>query len=73
MITRFIQYIKCNWLPQPPIGFHHGECELVRRLSQQSELIRCKHCGRLFAINHDVRVVLPWHCVRNFYKEAKCR
>jgi len=41
---------------------------VVRRLSASAELLRCS-CGRLYAINHDVRTVLPWAEVRAFYEE----
>lgn len=40
----------------------------VRKLYAGSELVECKHCRRLWAMNHDVQSVLPWHTVEDFYR-----
>lgn len=37
-----------------------------RRVSVQSEYLRCS-CGREYGINHDVRVILPWHEIAYAY------
>lgn len=43
----------------------------VRRLSGQSELVECKHCKRLWAMNHDVHAILPWHEVKDFHERLE--
>lgn len=43
----------------------------VRRLSDQSHLLACRRCLRLFAINTSVRVLIPWDSeVADFYRTA---
>lgn len=64
---KFIQKLKCS-MPFSFNYFGHKNIVIVKRLSRQSELIKCTDCGRLFVINHDVRAILPWSCVRNFYE-----
>jgi hypothetical protein len=49
---------RCVWL--------HRRLTVLRALSQFADLVRCS-CGRLYAINHDVRAVLPWDEVKGFY------
>jgi hypothetical protein len=44
----------------------HGRWRVVWRLSDASELCRCR-CGRLWAMNHAAQVVLPWALVQPFY------
>lgn len=40
-------------------------------VSGQSQYFRCS-CGREYAINHDVRCVLPWDSVRSLYVDSPC-
>ena len=47
--------------------FWHKNVFVVRELSAQSQLIQCKDCGKKFAINHDVKAILPWEDVEPFY------
>lgn len=47
-----IQKIKC-W-------FNRHELWEVERLSFSSQKLYCSSCKNYFAINHDVRVFLPW-------------
>ena len=68
MIPKFIQRILCS-MPFSLNHFWHGDLRIVRKLSKQSELIECLSCGRMFAINHDVRAILPWESVRTFYED----
>lgn len=42
--------------------------KMVRRLSGPADLVQCKHCSRLWAMNHEVMGVLPWHTVEQFYR-----
>ncbi|MFA6977106.1 MAG: hypothetical protein WC194_10365 [Mesotoga sp.] len=65
-IRKLIQKIKCS-VPFSFTYFGHSSLTVVRQLSGQSQLIRCNDCGKFFAINHNVRVILPWECVRHFY------
>lgn len=67
MIKKIIQKIRCS-IPFSFDYFGHKNIEVVRTLSAQSQLIRCKDCGKLFAINHDVRVLLPWEDVKAHYE-----
>lgn len=54
----------CSWL-----WWH--DWELERRLSGVATLWRCS-CGRKYAVNHDVRGVLPWTDeLRNLYAERE--
>lgn len=32
----------------------------VRQLSEVADLVRCKRCRRMWALNHNVRVALDW-------------
>lgn len=67
IIKRYIQKIKCS-IPFNLTYFGHENMIVVKELSMQTQLIRCQDCGKLFAINHDVRTVLPWECVKEFYE-----
>lgn len=40
----------------------------VRWLSERSSLARCS-CGRQYAMNHDVGIILPWENVEHFYND----
>jgi hypothetical protein len=53
----------CLWLP-----WHRWR--KLRTLSAQSDLCVCARCGRKWAVNYDVRAVLPWSTVRHFYQEG---
>jgi transcription elongation factor Elf1 len=66
MIKKLIQKIKCS-MPFSLNHFWHENVVVVRNLSDQSQLIQCQDCGKLFAINHSVRVVLPWEKVKAYY------
>ena len=70
MLDKIIQKIKCG-MPFSFDYFGHKNVKVIRKLSFQSELIECKDCGKQYAINHDVRVVLPWGDVRSFYREME--
>ena len=69
-IKKFIQKIKCS-ITFSLTYFGHKNVVVVRRLSPQSKLIKCVDCGKLFAMNDDVRVILPWEMVRDFYEELE--
>lgn len=62
------QMFKCG-LPFNLFWFPHGEVRVVRRLSRQSVLIECLDCGRLYAMNDDVRAILPWEDVAFLYED----
>ena len=62
MIKRFIQKIRCS-LPFSFYYFGHRDVYVVRQLGISSQLSRCRDCGKMFAINNDVRVILPWAAV----------
>jgi len=68
-MKHLIQKLKCAM----PFSFSYflHKPEIVRQLSPQSQLIKCQACGKLFAINHDVRVILPWESMKNHYKETE--
>ena len=65
-IKCFIQKIKCS-MPFSLNHFWHKNVFVVRNLSDQSQLIQCRDCGKKFAINHDVEAILPWEDVEPFY------
>ena len=65
---KLIQRIRCA-IPFSPYSFHHKNIEIVRGLSRQSDLIRCVDCGREFAMNHSVKVILPFEYVKQFHHE----
>jgi hypothetical protein len=67
MLKKIIQKIKCS-MPFSPYHFWHNNVIVVRKLSDQSQLIQCQDCGRLFAINHGVMAVLPWEDVKSIYE-----
>jgi len=67
MIKKIIQKIRCS-LPFSLNRFWHKNIVVVRKLSDQSQLLRCQDCGKLFAINHNVRVILPWEDVKAHYE-----
>lgn len=69
-IKRLIQKIRCS-IPFNLTYFGHKNVVVVRQLSPWSQLIKCRDCGKLFAINHDIRVVLPWESVRFFHEEME--
>jgi hypothetical protein len=64
---KYIQKIKC-WLSKPPLSFYHKNVVVIKKLSTQSDLIECRDCGAKMAINHSVRVILPWESVAHFYR-----
>lgn len=39
---------------------------IYKKLSESSDKLYCNKCKRYFAINYDVRVILPWDI--SFYK-----
>lgn len=45
----------------------------IKWLSEQSEMLRCRHCGRRWSSNHDVRVTLPWEIVSEFHNDRERR
>jgi len=49
---RLINWFKCKlWLHD----YYH-----IKRLSEVSQKVGCKNCGRCFAVNHSLRAVIPW-------------
>ena len=69
MIKRLIQKIRCN-LPFSPFTFRHRNVKILRKLSDNSDLIICTDCHRMFAMNHSVLLVLPWEDVEHFYRDV---
>ena len=67
-IKYLIQKVKCS-IPFSLNHFWHKNIYVVKQLSPQSQLIQCRDCGKKFAINHDVRSILPWETVETFYAE----
>ena len=67
-ISRFIQKIRCS-IPFNLTYFGHKKTISIKQLSQHVQLIKCLDCNKLFAINHDLQVVLPWEDVKSFYEE----
>ena len=65
---RVIQKIKCM-LPFSLNYFFHEPLIVVKKLSFQCEKIKCQTCGKEFAINHSLKILLPWECVKSFYDE----
>ena len=53
------------------ILFWHRLARLIR-ISEQSELYECT-CGRKWGINHNVRAVLQWNDVKEFYERKGCK
>jgi hypothetical protein len=43
-----------------------------KRVSEQSEKITCS-CGRAYGMNHNVRAILPWDDVKEFYERKDRR
>jgi hypothetical protein len=42
--------------------------KIIKQLSESSQKLKCDNCKRLFAINHDVRVILDWNgSLEQFY------
>lgn len=50
----------CLWMP-----WHRWR--ISRQLSRQCQQLECTYCGRLFAINHDVQVLLVWDDVKGMH------
>ena len=69
IIKRFIQKIKCS-IPFNFTYFGHEKLIVIYTFSKYVQLVGCQDCGALFAINHDVRQILPWECVSEFYEES---
>jgi hypothetical protein len=67
-VKYIIQKLKCR-LPFNLNHFWHKNIYVVKKLSDQSELIKCRDCGKMFAMNHSVRIILPWESVRFHYEE----
>lgn len=50
--------------------FGRHDLESVGVISFQSEKMKCKSCGKKFAVNHHLGLVIPWKDdVAGFYKE----
>lgn len=46
--------------------------KFVERISDQSDKVECTRCGKLFAINYNVRVILPWDReLEKFYEQME--
>lgn len=58
-----IQLFKCLF------GFH--EYKKLKKLSVSSDQIYCKACKKMFAMNNDVQILLPWNSdMEKFYLET---
>lgn len=51
-VPQWFRAIRCR------MGDHRYSA--IRQLSWTSQKLQCIHCNKLFVINHDLRVVLPW-------------
>jgi hypothetical protein len=59
-----------NWILCFAWPWH--KLRVMENLSENCQRICCKRCGRQYAINHDVRVVLPWdNELEQFYREFR--
>lgn len=47
-----IQSLKCF--------FWKHDYEMDYKFSDNMQKIKCHHCNKKFAINHDLRAILPW-------------
>ena len=47
------------------IGKH--DFEIVRPVSDQSALVGCHNCSRLWGCNFAMQIMVPWHLVSDFY------
>lgn len=60
-----IQYLKCKFT------YMHDYYSL-EQLSTSTKKIGCRYCKRIFAMNYDVNVVLPWDTdLEEFYIYTK--
>ncbi len=67
-LKQTIQKFRC-WLPDW-IHFGHTKMSIVKRFNNTCKKIKCNHCERMFAINDDCRVLLPWDDeFEQFYKD----
>ena len=70
MIRKWIQKIKCS-LPFSPFHFWHKNIVVVKELSRQVDLIQCTDCGKKFAMNHRLEMILPYEDIKPLYYEMK--
>ena len=66
VIERQEKKIKCS-IPFSLNYFFHKNVVSVKYLSDNVQLIKCLDCDKMFAINHDVRLILPWEDIKYFY------
>ena len=66
-IKQIIQNFKCL-LPFSFNYFYHKPVKIVRKLSDQTDLIECENCGKQFGMNHSARSILPWKDLKEFYE-----
>ena len=66
MIKKLLQKLKCN-LPFSPFTFHHRPLRKVKQLSENTDLVVCTSCNKLFVMNHSAEIILPWKEVEHFY------
>lgn len=55
-----------NWKEKWCVLFHR-KMSVIRKMGF-SWHIKCDKCGCEYGINHDVRIVLPWREVKEFYQ-----
>ena len=56
-IKRIMQRVQYS-LPFSLSHFWHKNVVTVKKLSHNTDLIRCVDCGKEFAVNHNVRTIL---------------
>ena len=69
-MKKFFQKILCN-LPFGFNKFSHDKCKSVGSLTDQVDIIICLSCKRVFAINHHMKIVLPWEDIKPDYEIFK--
>ena len=62
-----LQKIRCS-IPFSFSYFGHKNLKILKVLSDYSKLIQCRDCGKKFAINDSVQIVLPWDDIRGHYE-----
>jgi hypothetical protein len=45
----------------------------VRAVSEQADKLQCECCGRFWADNHRMRIMLPWDTVRELYERRETK
>ena len=61
-----VGFIKCR------LGYH--DFTVVRQLSKQASKLVCGRCNKKWAMNYDMRIMIPWDSeVEQFYDNAHAR